>query len=113
MITLCLIFLIPIPELPFTEGITITAGTGICEYFNILYNNFQKIQTDINDEIKIKVDAINNAAQEIASLNSQINTIEVGGLNKANDLRDKRDLVIDNLSKIIDVEYKEKKTKKK
>lgn len=77
---------------------------NLCEYFNILYNNFQKIQTDINDEIKIKVDAINNAAQEIASLNSQINTIEVGGLNKANDLRDKRDLVIDNLSKIIDVE---------
>ena len=26
---------------------------NLCEYFNILYDNFQKMQTDINDEIKI------------------------------------------------------------
>ncbi|MDE7207967.1 MAG: flagellar hook-associated protein FlgK [Lachnospiraceae bacterium] len=79
----------------------------LCEYFNIMYNNFQKMQTDANDEIKIKTDQINSLAQQIASLNKQINTIEVNGLAIANDLRDKRDLLIDELSAVTDVECKE------
>ncbi len=79
----------------------------LCKYFNILYNNFQKLQTDVNDEIKIKTDQINSLSQQIASLNKQINTIEVNGRAIANDLRDKRDLLIDELSAIIDVECEE------
>mgnify|MGYP001102745666 CR=1 FL=1 len=79
----------------------------LCEYFRIMYNNFQKMQTDVNDEIKIKTDKINSLSQQIASLNKQINTIEVNGLAVANDLRDKRDLLIDELSSVVDVECKE------
>lgn len=79
----------------------------LCEYFRIVYNNFQKMQTDVNDEIKIKADQINSLSQQIASLNKQINTIEVNGLAKANDLRDKRDLLIDELSAITDVKCEE------
>lgn len=85
----------------------IGAGVNLCEYFNILYNNFQKMQTDVNDEIKIDVDQINSYAQQIATLNKQINTIEIGGHGVANELRDKRDLVIDQLSELIDVECTE------
>ena len=48
---------------------------NLCEYFNLLYNNFKSMQTDVNDEIKIKVDEINGIAQEIATLNKEINTI--------------------------------------
>ena len=83
-----------------------SAGT-LCEYFNILYDNFQKMQKDVNDEIKIDIDQINSYAQQIATLNKQINTIEIGGNGIANELRDKRDLVIDQLSALIDVECKE------
>lgn len=84
-------------------------GAGsLVEYFNILYNNFQKMQTDVNDEIRININQINNYAQQIATLTKQINTVEVGGAGTvANELRDKRDLIIDNLSAIIDVECKE------
>ena len=28
---------------------------NLCEYFNILYDNFQSMQRDVNDEVKIKV----------------------------------------------------------
>lgn len=79
----------------------------LCEYFNMLYESFRKIQTDVNDEIKIEVDHINSIAQEIASLNKQINTVEVGGNSMANDLRDKRDKLVDDLSKIVDVKITE------
>lgn len=81
---------------------------NLCEYFNLLYNNFQKMQTDVNDEITIKVDEINSIAQQISSLNKQINTIEVGGNTIANELRDKRDLLIDQLSAVIDVQCEER-----
>lgn len=81
---------------------------NLCEYFNILYNNFQKMQTDVNDEIKIKVDEINNVSQQIALLNKQINMVEANGNVVANDLRDKRDLLIDQLSAVVDVQCEEK-----
>lgn len=93
-------------ELEYALDFIGSAGT-LCEYFNILYNNFQKMQTDVNDEIKIEIDQINSLSQQIASLNKQINTIEVGGNCVANELRDKRDLLIDQLSSVIDVECKE------
>lgn len=81
---------------------------NLCEYFNILYNNFQKMQTDINDEIRIKVDEINNVSQQIVLLNKQINMVEANGTVVANDLRDKRDLLIDQLSAVVDVQCEEK-----
>ena len=49
--------------------------------------NLEKVQKDINQEIKLKVDEINSIAGEIATLNKQINTIELTGT-KANELRD-------------------------
>ena len=83
----------------------------LCEYFNILYNNFQKMQTDVNDEIKIKTDEINGVAQQIALLNKQINMVEANGNTVANDLRDKRDLLIDQLSAVVDVKCEERPIK--
>ena len=79
---------------------------ALTEYFNGMAGNLEKGQKDINQEIKLKVDQINSLAGEIASLNKQINTIELAGT-KANELRDRRTLLIDELSKIVDVEVKE------
>lgn len=80
---------------------------NLCEYFNLLYNNFQKMQSDVNDEINIKVNEVNSVAQQIALLNKQINMVEVNGNVVANDLRDKRDLLIDQLSAVVDVTCEE------
>ena len=79
---------------------------AMAEYFNGLAGNMQELQKDINQEIKLKVDEMNSLAGEIATLNKQINTIELAG-NAANELRDRRALLIDQLSEIVDVEVKE------
>lgn len=79
---------------------------ALTDYFNGLAGNLEKVQKDVNEEIKLKVDEINSIASEIASLNKQINTIELSGT-MANELRDKRDLLIDELSKIVDVKISE------
>ena len=52
------------------------------------------------------MEAINSLAQKISTLNKQINTIELSGA-RANELRDQRDLLIDELSEIVDVEINE------
>lgn len=79
---------------------------ALAEYFNGVAANLQKLQKDVNQEIKLKVDEINSLAGEIANLNKQINTIELTGV-KANELRDRRTLLIDQLSEVVDVETKE------
>jgi flagellar hook-associated protein 1 FlgK len=70
-------------------------------YFNTMAANLEHMQTDVNLEIKNKIEQINSYATEIASLNKQINVIELTGA-MANELRDQRDLIIDKLSKIVD-----------
>lgn len=79
---------------------------ALTEYFNGVAGNLEKLQKDVNQEIKLKVDEINSLAGEIATLNKQINTIELTGVN-ANELRDRRTLLIDQLSEIVDVEVRE------
>lgn len=78
----------------------------LTEYFNGVAGNLQKLQADVNQEIKLKVDEINSLASEIATLNKQINVVELSGTT-ANELRDRRSLLLDQLSLIVDVEVKE------
>lgn len=78
----------------------------LAEYFNTMSANLQKMQKDVNSEIKVNVDQINSLAQKIVTLNKQINVIEMAGGN-ANELRDQRALMIDELSEIVDVETEE------
>jgi flagellar hook-associated protein 1 FlgK len=66
-------------------------------------NNLQQAQKEINTQIKSTVEQINAYAKQIASLNQQINTLEVYG-GTANDLRDQRANVLDQLSELVDIE---------
>ena len=79
---------------------------SLTDYFNNMYGDLQNLQADVNDEIKIRVDHINSIAQDIATVNKQINAIEMTGT-VANELRDKRDVLIDELSAIVDVKVEE------
>ncbi len=79
---------------------------ALTEYFNNMHTSLQRLQTDANNEIMNKVNEINSIASELATLNKQINTIEVNHV-RANELRDKRNLRIDQLSEIVDVKVTE------
>lgn len=63
--------------------------------------------SDINSVIKIKVDNVNQITSELSSLNKQISLIELGKTDNANDLRDRRDLLVDQLSVMMDVHVSE------
>ena len=89
-----------------TKSAFVSSVKSITEYFNNVYNSLQNEQLDVNSEIKLCADRVSAIAQEVASINKQINIIEMTG-SRANELRDKRDLLVDELSKIISVETKE------
>lgn len=71
-------------------------------YFHDVSNGLLKIQKDCNDQIKTLVESINSSAEKIASLTKQINAVEIQG-GTANELRDQRALIIDELSEIVPV----------
>lgn len=81
-------------------------ASALTEYFRNLAGNMQELQRDVNKEIKLKVDEINSLAGEIATLNTQINVVELAG-SKANELRDRRNVLLDQLSEIVDVHVTE------
>lgn len=89
-----------------TKNQFIGFAKSLTEYFNSMANDLQKVQKDCNAEIKNKVDEVNTIAAELSTLNQQINVIELSGTT-ANELRDRRSLLIDQLSAIVDVEVKE------
>lgn len=82
------------------------AAKALTDYFNNMYGDLRDLQSDVNDEIKIRADQINSIAQDLATVNKQINTIELTG-SIANELRDKRDLLLDELSALVDVQTQE------
>ncbi|MDA8220376.1 flagellar hook-associated protein FlgK [Desulfosporosinus sp.] len=65
---------------------------------------------NINTEVVASVDKINQITESINKLNEQIYFTEFSGTNNANDLRDSRDLLVDELSKLVDVSVNEDST---
>lgn len=65
------------------------------------------LQRDANEEIKSCVGQINAIAEKISFVTRQINTLEAYG-NPANDLRDQRNVLLDELSQYCNVETLEK-----
>ena len=69
---------------------------GLCEY-----------QDNLNFKIGQQVDKINEYGKEIRDLNVQILKIEAGDVEHANDLRDQRNQLLDELSSMANISYYE------
>jgi len=84
----------------------ITKAEQLTDTFRYIYGKLETQHDDVNSTINVQVDQINDLAHEIAELNTQIFGYELTGA-KANDLRDIRNLRLDELSGIINIEYYE------
>lgn len=85
-----------------------TAG-ALTDKFNTIDSSIRLYLSNMNREIELQVERINSLSEEVASLNNQISSIEVGGAS-ANDLRDKRDQVLREISEMVDIKVLEKET---
>jgi flagellar hook-associated protein 1 FlgK len=70
--------------------------------FSKNYEDLQKIQRDMDWNIEGAVEEINRLSENMVDLNQKIIQVESGG-HMANDYRDQRDLVLKELSELIDI----------
>lgn len=89
-----------------TRGTFIQNAVIFIERANMVMEQINDYQTDLNQEVMDKVDRINEIGSEINRLNDVISKAEVTGGN-ANDYRDQRNLLLDELSTYVDVSYRE------
>ena len=92
-------------SLDYRRNVISTADTLVTNIKNHA-SKLRQQQIDLNEDVYAIVERINSIGTQISSLNSQIYTSEIDG-NVANDLRDQRALLIDELSKYANIEVKE------
>ncbi|WP_237659255.1 flagellar hook-associated protein FlgK [Tepidanaerobacter sp. GT38] len=78
-------------------------GITLANTINHAFTQLNDIINDINYRISVQVNNINSIANQIAQLNMQIQQTQIGGASAA-DLMDKRDLLLDELSNLVQFE---------
>lgn len=91
------------PANPTSRAVVLQNSVALAQTLNQMNNQFEKMVLDLNQEVEATVTDINAIADQIAQLNKQIYEVEADG-SKANDLRDARNVLIDDLSKLIDIQ---------
>ena len=71
------------------------------------YKGFVEYQENLNKQVKTLVDEINDIGDGIRELNQKIVAIESGYVEKANDLRDTRNSLLDRLGELGNITYEE------
>jgi len=79
---------------------------NLVDTFNKIGTSLSTLESDITSNVTIKLNQANTILDGITQLNDTIRKIEMLGDN-ANDYRDQRDVLLDELSKIVDVQYAE------
>lgn len=80
------------------EGLFVNSAVTFLERAQSIYNGLSSYQDNINKQIKDTVATINSYSDRILELNTRISGIEAGRQEKANDLRDARNQLIDELA---------------
>jgi flagellar hook-associated protein 1 FlgK len=73
---------------------------------NELAKKLYNLQSEADFQVRTKVTQVNDYGSQIAEVNKQIELMELDG-SYANDLRDKRDGLLDDLSKIVNIDVTE------
>ena len=82
------------------------SALDMVQNFHTIHQGLVELQTNQDRSVAAHVDLINEMAEKLVSLNQSIFRFELTG-HVANDLRDARNLLLDDLSSIVDIEYSE------
>jgi flagellar hook-associated protein 1 FlgK len=97
------------PEETAARQAVLQTGSSLTLAAQRISTSFEALRDDANDRIAGLAQEMNALASEIAALNEQIVTLRVAG-DPASDLTDRRDLALDRLSEIADIQYQERDT---
>ncbi len=95
------------PSSSVTQGLLVQRAEEFVERAVNIYEGMTFYQDNLNLQIKQQVDQINEYGHNILRLNEQIRSIEAGGIEHANDLRDTRNKLLDELASMVDIRVTE------
>lgn len=90
------------PEDPVLRTGAVQSAVQLASRLGELAGNAETLRRETVLRLEAHVDEVNHLAQQIGDLNRQISDTEAGN-HSANDLRDRRDLVVQRLSEFVDV----------
>lgn len=95
------------PDNIVTRSSFIQTAVSFIERAETVYTQIKDYQLNLNTNIQNTVDRINEIADEIKRLNGEIQKYEASGMEHANDYRDARNLLLDELGGLAEISYKE------
>lgn len=95
------------PASSVTQGLLVQKASELVERASAVYEGLSSYQDNLNVQIRNQVEKINKYGKQILELNDRIRAIEAGGIEQANDLRDARDQILDELSEMVSMSFKE------
>lgn len=95
------------PSSAVTQGLMVQRSAQFLERAQAVYAGLVDYQNNLNNQIQGKVDKINSYADQILALNKAIVKIESGKMEEANDLRDERNRILDELATMVKMTYSE------
>ncbi len=85
----------------------IETSVSFIERAENIYQQLSEYQVNLNTKVSSLVERINTIGEEIVTLNNKICFYESNKVENANDLRDERNNLLDELGKIISITYRE------
>ena len=95
------------PSSAVTQGLFVERCSEFLARGQSVYEGLCDYQSSLNSQVNSLVDTVNDYAERIKTLNDQIRNIECGGFEEANDLRDERNQLLDELGSIASISYSE------
>ena len=95
------------PSSSVTQGMLVQRATEFVQRAGAVYSGLSSYQNNLNTQIKQNVDKINKYGNQLLTLNDQIRAIESGGIEHANDLRDARNQILDELAELTNMTFSE------
>lgn len=95
------------PDSRVTQATFIENCGAFLERSEKIYKELRSYQRDLNTTIENQVSRINEIGKSISELNKKIALYEAGKQENANDLRDERNNLLDELGQMVKIDYKE------
>ena len=95
------------PSSSVTQGMLVQRAAEFVQRAGAVYSGLSSYQNNLNTQIKQNVDKINKYGNQLLTLNDQIRAIESGGIEHANDLRDARNQILDELAELTNMTFSE------
>lgn len=95
------------PTSSVNQNLFVTRAYEFVSRASAVYKSLCQYQDNLNKSVIKEVNNLNSYAEEIEALNRKIVAIEAGDVERANDLRDRRNYLLDELAKLGNISYSE------